>query len=128
MARQTPMTLSDPAEWLGDWHPLAHQLGSADGLVTLASASALLRLKSIHSVSSLRQFLRNYQRRILFPLELPAIESGHGHAVRNEARELIELDCRLAQEPLLHQFAEASRRVGQYQLQKLRPLRDQRLV
>src|SRR5206468_8969099 len=34
----------------------------------------------------------------------------------------------LSREHALQQFAEASRRVGQYQLQKLRPLRDQRLV
>src|SRR5690349_13550686 len=113
MAKQTQIVLGDPAEWLGDWHPLADQLGSADGLVTLGSASALLRLKPVHSISSLRQFLRDYQQRILFPFELPAIESGHGHAVRNETRELIALDCRLAQERLLHEFAAASRRVGQ---------------
>jgi urease accessory protein UreF len=43
-------------------------------------------------------------------------------------RELIALDCRLASEPILQAFASASRRVGQSQLRKLRPLRDQRVV
>ena len=128
MVKQTEIALSDAAEWLGDWHPLAEQLGSADGLITLGSASTLLRLGPVHNISSLRQFLRNYQERILLPLELPAIESAHGHAMRNETRELVALDGQLARKTLLQQFAAASRRVGQYQLQKLRPLRDQRLV
>ena len=128
MVTETQLALSDPAEWLGDWHPLAEQLGSADGLVTLGSVSSLLRLRPVQNIASLRQFLRDYQRKILFPFELPAIESAHRHAVRNELRELVALDCQLADEPLLQEFAEPSRRVGQCQLQKLRPLRDQRLV
>ena len=44
MVKQTQVALSDAAEWLGDWHPLAEQLGSADGLVSLGSVSTLLRL------------------------------------------------------------------------------------
>jgi len=43
-------------------------------------------------------------------------------------RELIALDVELADQPLLKSFAAASRRVGRCQLQKLRPLRDQRMV
>src|SRR6059036_439186 len=128
MVKQTEIALSDAAEWLGDWHPLAEQLGSADGLITLGSASALLRLGPVHNIATLRQFLRNYQARILLPLELPAIESAHGHATHNRTRELVALDGQLAKETLLQQFAAASQRVGQYQLQKLRPLRDQRIV
>ena len=128
MVRQTQLALSDPAEWLGDWHPLAEQLGSADGLMSLGAVSALLRFRPVRNATSLRAFLENYQRQILFPFELPAIESAHGHASRNETRELVALDRRLGREHALQQFAEASRRVGQYQLQKLRPLRDQRLV
>jgi len=128
MATRTQLALNDAAEWLGDWHPLAEQLGSADGLVALSSVSAFLRVRPVQNVSSLREFLRDYQRRILFPLELPAIESAHSHTTRNELRELVAMDRQLGREPLLQQFAQASRRVGQYQLQKLRPLRDQRLV
>jgi len=128
MATASQLVLNDPAEWLGDWHPLAEQLGSADGLVALGSVSSLLRVRPVQNVSSLRELLRDYHGKILFPFELPAIESAHGHATRNELRELVALDCRLAAEPILQQFAQASRRVGQYQLQKLRPLRDQRLV
>jgi urease accessory protein UreF len=128
MLKQPQLALSDAAEWLGDWHPLAEQLGSADGLVALGSVSALLRLKPVHDLPSLRSFLRHYQTHILLPLELPAIQSAHGHATRHEVRELIALDQHLTAEPVLKNFAAASQRVGQSQLQKLRALRDQRLV
>jgi urease accessory protein UreF len=128
MVRQTQLALNDATEWLGDWHPLAEQLGSTDGLVTLSSVSELWSARPAHNLASLRQFLLNYYRRVLVPLELRAIGSAHGHAVRNETRELITLDQHLGGEEILSTFAAASRRVGQYQLRKLRPLRDQRVV
>lgn len=128
MVKQTQVALNDAAEWLGDWHPLAEQLGSADGLIALGSVSALLRLGPVDDLPSLRRFLQEYQAQILLPLELPAIESAHGHATANELRELVALDQKLALEGMLQNFASASSRVGQWQLQKLRPLRDQRLV
>src|ERR1019366_6261592 len=128
MVTQPQLSLNDAAEWLGDWHPLADQLGSADGLVTLGSVSASLRLAPVHDLPSLRQFLRDYQSQILLPFELPAIQSAYGHAAHHEVRELIALDRSLAAEPILRHFAPASRRVGQYQLRKLRPLRDERVV
>ena len=128
MVKQTQLALSDAAEWLGDWHPLAEQLGSTEGLVSLASASSLLDLPPVRNYESLAKFLRDYQEQILFPLELPAIQTAHRHAGRSELRELIDLDRRLAAEDLLQNFAAASRRIGKAQLQKLRPLRDQRMV
>ena len=128
MVKQTQMTLSDAAEWLGDWHPLAEQLGSTDGLVTLSSVTATLRLAPVHNLSSFRQFLWHYQTQILLPFELPAIRNAHGHAERHEVRELVALDQSLVGQPILSEFATASQRVGQSQLRKLRPLRDQRVV
>jgi urease accessory protein UreF len=128
MVKQTTLALNDAAEWLGDWHPLAEQLGSADGLLTLASVSSELKLPPVHDTVSLERALRQYQEHILLPLELPAIQAAHGHASRNELRELIALDQELQSQPVLQKFAAASRRVGQGQLQKLRPLRDQRMV
>src|SRR5262249_43336882 len=73
-------------------------------------------------------FLEGYHQRVLLPLELPAIYCAHEHTLRNELRELVALDQQIAGEPMLRDFASASRRVGQCQLQKLRPLRDHRLV
>lgn len=128
MAKQAPIALREPAEWLGDWHPLAEQLGSTDGLLELGSVSAFLRLGPLHDRPALREFLKNYQARILLPLELPAIRCAHAHAARQQTRELVALDRQLAAEPALQSFAAGSRRVGRCQLQKLRPLRDQRLV
>jgi urease accessory protein UreF len=128
MVTQSQLALSDATEWLGDWHPLAEQLGSADGLVTLGSVSASLRLAPVHNLPSLRQFLRDYHSQVLLPFELPVIWHAHGHATRHEVRELVALDRRLVAEPVLRVFVPASHRVGQYQLRKLRPLRDERVV
>jgi urease accessory protein UreF len=128
MVEQTQLALSDAAEWLGDWHPLAAQLGSADGLAELGSVSSLLGLGPVHDRRSLQRFLRGYRDEILLPVELPSIRAAHGHTARRELRELIALDQQLAREDVLGQFASASRRVGQSQLQRLRPLRDQRMV
>lgn len=128
MVKQTKVALSDAAEWLGDWHPLAEQLGSADGLLALGSISNLLQIRPVQDLASLRAFLRSYHDEMLSTVELPAIQAAFKHAERNEVRELICLDEQLGRTPLSGSFAEPSRRVGQAQLQKLRPLRDQRLV
>lgn len=118
----------ETAELLGDWHPLVQQLGSANGLIALSTASHSLQLKNVDSVTSLFQFLEAYQSQILIPYELPAVQRAFRHASRNETRELIAFDTSILEEPLLRPFARASRRVGQAQLKRLRPLRDHRLL
>ena len=128
MVTQTQLARHEAVEWLGDWHPLAEQLGCADGLAALGALTAELRLAPVHNLASLRLFLESYQLQILVPLELPAIRRAHGHAVGHEVRELVALDRQVATEPALRPFAAASRRVGRSQLQKLRPLRDERVV
>jgi urease accessory protein UreF len=128
MGKQTNVALSEAAEWLGDWHPLAEQLGSTDGLASLGSVCVFLSLPPVQDLRSFRRFLRSYQAEILVPHELPSIHASFGHAERNELRELVALDQYLAGQPVLQSFADASRRVGQGQLQKLRPLRDQRII
>jgi urease accessory protein UreF len=128
MVKREQMALSDPAEWLGDWHPLTEQLGSTDGLLALGSVSSLLRLRPLQDTASLRNFLREYQDQILVPIELPAIHAAWGFTNGHALRELVALDEQLAAEPVLTDFAGPSCRVGQFQLQKLRPLRDDRMV
>jgi urease accessory protein UreF len=123
-----PQLAHDPAEWLGDAHPLVEQLGSTEGLASLHALADSLRTQPVASLPALREFLRCYHERVLLPHELPAIQTAFAHASRHEIRELVALDLQLAREPALHDFAEASRRVGQAQLQKLRPLRDERAV
>ena len=124
--RQTLAT--DPAEWLGWWHPLAAQLGSADGLVALATLTAALNLPPIADLSSLRQFICSYHKQVLHPIELPAILRAFNHTAAFELRELVAFDQELAQCPKLKPLAEASRRVGRAHLESLRPLRDDRFV
>ena len=118
----------ESSEFLGDWHPLVQQLGSTEGLVQLSTASHSLQLENVTSVPSLLRFLESYQALILIPHELPAIQRAFRHASRNETRELITFDRSVAEEPMLRPFASASRRVGQAQLKRLRPLRDHRLL
>src|SRR6266498_2187545 len=127
MTNPSKVTQQVVEDFLGDVGPLAEQVGSAEGLVAVSGAVS----KQFHRVTdlaSLRSFLSDYPSKILIPLELAAICRAHGHASRNEIRELIELDRDLAREPMLQSFATASQRVGKTQLKRLRPLRDQRLV
>jgi urease accessory protein UreF len=120
-----------PAELLGDAHPLLEQLGSTEELaLATAPASESLRVshERVHDLPSLRNFLEFYRCEILVPLELPVIVAAHGHASRNELRELLALDQRIAGEKAIREFAQASCRVGQRQLSKLRALRDHRVI
>ncbi len=128
MWTQPQPVLYEPAEWLGDWHPLVEQLGSTHGLVALGEISACLRISPVQDLPSLRRFLEDYQKHILLPIELPAIQRAFDHTCRHEVRELVGFDRQLADEPAVRPFAEASRRIGQCELQKLRPLRDERIV
>jgi urease accessory protein UreF len=128
MFKQTKTARAEAAEWLGDLHPLMEQLGSLEGLVTIDTAAASLRVPPADNWTALRLFLRNYQSRILLPLELVAVHRAYEHTNRNELNELMALGDRLAREPILGEFAAASQRIGEYQLQRLRPLRDQRFV
>jgi urease accessory protein UreF len=118
----------EAVEWLGDAHPLVEQLGSADGLVAWQALSARLLARPVGDLAALREFLLRYRERILIPLELPAIQVAFAHAARCELRELVAFDRRLTREAELGESAAASRRVGRAQLQKLRPLRDERVI
>jgi urease accessory protein UreF len=120
-----PITAQQVVEdFFGDAGLLAAQIGSSEGLVELGGGASQT-FQRVTDLPSLRRFLRGYHAQILNPLELPAICAAHGHAGHFEVRELIELDRRLAREPLLQAFATASQRVGKAQLKRLR---DQRLV
>src|SRR3979490_1718669 len=53
MQQPEPKTSDTAAALLGDCHPLLEQLGSTDGLVTLASAAGLLRVPQVTNFESL---------------------------------------------------------------------------
>src|SRR5215218_3613558 len=119
---------SSPAELLGDTLPLLEQVVSAESVSVTGALTHALELRSVTDLPSLRNFLDAYRKEILLPVEFPAIVRAYQHAARGEANELIALDSELANEGAIRPFAIASCRVGQRQLSKLRPMRDQRLV
>src|ERR1700722_14950900 len=121
-----PQLAPATAELLGDLRPLMEQLGSPAGLAALAGHSHPAR--PITTAADLHAFRQDYPPRVLQPFEPPAIQRAFNHACKNEVRELIAWDNQLAGEPLLQNFAAASRCAGLSQLQRLRPLRDQRVV
>jgi urease accessory protein UreF len=124
----TNIVLSSPAELLGDPHPLLEQLGSADELAVTSSIADTSELRRVYDLPSLQNFLEAYRTQVLTPVELPAIVAAYQHAARGEVKELVALDRRLAEDAAIRKFAAASCRVGQRQLSKLRPMRDQRVV
>jgi urease accessory protein UreF len=128
MWKQMQTAPGEPADWLGDGRRLVERLGSAHGLLAPGAVSASLRLEPVVDLPSLRRFLQEYHRQLLVPVELPAIERAFNHACRHELRELAALDRQLAADAAWQPFAEASRRVGQRELGRMRPLRDERMV
>jgi urease accessory protein UreF len=128
MAHTAHPASRESVESLGEFHPLLAQLGSADGLFALGAASASLRFPRLDSPVMLAAFLHAYCRQVLLPLDLPTIERAYRHASRHEIRELIALDREMARAGLFRDFAAASRRAGRSHLQRLRPLRGERVA
>lgn len=128
MMVETKSAPSSPAELLGDAHPLLDQLGTPDELAVTSTLAGAMEFSRVRDLPTLRAFLDGYRSQVLLPVELPAIVSAYQHAARGKARELVALDQSLAKEAAIRDFALASCRVGQRQLSKLRPMRDQRVV
>lgn len=113
---------------VGDPHPLLERVGwpkDGDGYGSFLAASHSER---VATPAALARFLADYRDQALLPVELPAIIHAHKYASLGQVRELLALDRSLASAPELRRFASASVRVGQRQLNRLRPLRDHRLV
>jgi urease accessory protein UreF len=109
---------SEAESLLGEFHALLRQVGAP---FPFWSAT-------LNAPPALGQFLEDYLDRLLLPCELPAIVAAWGHARRAELRELLVQDQLMAATLLATPFAEASRRMGWLQLERLRPLRDDRMV
>ena len=118
---------SEAENLLGDFSALLQQLG-VRGLLPDCDTTLAPPSGRIASLPALQIFLDTYFAQILLPLELPAIAEACGRVRRGETRELIALDRQLDGETRLVPFAAASRKVGALQLQRLRPLRDERTV
>ena len=126
-SQMTPALRSDPdtAGFLGDVRSLVAQVGRPDG-----DAPAPLPLTSsrIDTVPALRAFLTAYRQDVFVAEEWPVIVRAHALTGAGQARELIALDREWSVQARRQEFSESSFRVGQRQLGKLRPFKDQRVV
>ena len=111
-----------------DTRTLSEQLGSAEELTTLSPIACAHQLNRIHSLPALRDFLVEYANSTLGPREFPAIVQAWDLAGRNYIRELLALDRDLASNKDLREFEMASRAVGKRQLNRMRPLKDMRVI
>ena len=118
----------DAANERVDTRALTEQLGSADELTTLSPIACSHQLTKIHSLASLREFLLRYREEALAPLEFRHIYAAYNFASQSFIRELLALDSELAEDPALKEFQLASRHVGKRQLNRLRTMKDLRLV
>jgi urease accessory protein UreF len=128
MQAHPQFTPDEVRELQGGCNQLLAQLGGGAGSVAGKGSVEALQLARIENAPALRQFLGAYVAEILLPVELPAIARAFRLTSCNELRELLELTRELSREPKLRGFATASRQVGRSQLNRLRPLTDQRLV
>jgi urease accessory protein UreF len=113
---------------LGDFSALLQQLGVRATLPDCDFPPGPPAGPALTGLPELQSFLGAYLAQILLPLELPAIAEACGCVRRGQTRELLALDRQLAGQAPLAPFASASRKIGALQLQRLKPLRDQRTV
>ncbi len=111
-----------------DARPLTDQLGSADELTTLSPIACSHHLTKIHSLPALRDFLLRYRDQVLGTQEFRHIYNACHLTTKSFVRELLALDKELVSDPALKDFQLASRHVGKRQLNRLRAMKDLRLV
>jgi len=126
-SQMTPAIRSDPdaAGFLGDVRSLVAQVGRPDGE---AAAPFPVASSRIDTVPALRAFLTAYRQDVFVAEEWPVIVRAHALASAGQARELIALDREWSVQARRQEFSGSSFRVGQRQLGKLRPFKDQRVV
>lgn len=133
MSRVTPLpTTAFADEMLGEVRALAATVGQP-GTAAMGDVQRLSLPSTLTTVAAWRGFVGDYFRDLLVAHEWPLIVQAHGFAGLGHARELVALDQAWGRSrdtlPARLQFLdEASFRVGQRQLKRLRPLRDLRLV
>jgi hypothetical protein len=115
-------TASGEGEWWGDVRALAAGLGVDGGW----ESGGMTRVEA--ATERLEEFLTGYTDRFLVPEEWPVIVAAHGHALAGRSTELLMLDRAWGERVGIRPFAEASLRTGQRQLNRLRPIRDHRVV
>src|SRR5690606_19338855 len=86
------------------------------------------QLTRIYTLPALREFLIHYREEILAPLEFHYINKAAECAAGSQLKELLVLDKEISREKKLKDFQLASRSVGKRQLNRMRPLKDLRVV
>jgi urease accessory protein UreF len=122
MTRQATALHQEPNSFSAELRGLLEQIGSTDE--NFAFTGVFPELHEVNSVPALQKFLADYQQQVLIPAELSAIHRAYLHTLKNECREMIALDQKLADEPRLKNFASASKRVGHMHLRRFRPMRE----
>lgn len=113
-----------PDSMLGDVRALAEQAGAGAEW----SLAALVPNGGTSGLPALRTFVEGYAATALTKREWPAVLEAWNLARQGMARELIVLDREWAGLPQCPDLEEASYRVGRRQLNKLRPLRHERVI
>lgn len=120
--RLVELAAPDGVGLLGDLSAIIEQLGTA------SPDAAAPRLQVPDTFKALTRFLETYKRNVLIKQEWPAIYRAYQHASHSECHELIAMDQAIAHQNRTTPFAEASRRIGQFQLKRLAPLRGERVI
>lgn len=107
---------------------LSERLGSAEELTTLSPAAYSHHLAKVSSLPALREFLLHYRDEVLGPLEFQHIHQAAECGSRNHLKELLALDKELARDPKLKDFRTASHHVGKRQLNRMRLMKDLRVL
>lgn len=107
---------------------LAERLGSAQELTSLSHSAYAHQLTRIHSLPALREFLERYRDEVLAPHELRCIARAAEYAGQNHLKELLALDEELGRSEQVQEFQLASRHVGKRQLNRMRPMKDLRVL
>ncbi len=125
--RRTTSTLprADATEMLSDVASLVERVGSS----TAPSAwPPGVPPHSIATLPGLKAWLTHFRQEVLGRRDWPATLQAWDFARQGNARDLLALDQAWGIHAVTLPFAESSRRLGQRQLNRLRALRDQRVI
>lgn len=116
--------------FLGNLAGLAEQIGVDGAKMTGGDAPAggTFALSGVVDLKSLREFLIEYRKSLMVPIELPTIIEASLMVERGEFRELMELDQSLSRKPELRLFSESSQWIGQCHARTMRGMKDHRTV
>jgi urease accessory protein UreF len=114
-------------ELLGEVGALAERVG-APGVAISEGSAARGGVAAIGSPAILREWLDRCRDELLVRQELPMVLRAWQLARQGYSRELVALDEEWGRLASVFPFSEASMRVGQRQMNRLRPLRDVRVV